>query len=98
MRQITGSILPGRQGYVEVYFEPQFGGSVKWNLIFSIALNDEEFILPVEGVGLLPSIKLTPHEIMFDPTLPYINNYGKSFCVENKSRFPVEFFFSDYDL
>lgn len=82
---------------VTVIFEPQFDGNVTWFLHFNIFQNPDEYILPLEGYGLEPSLKIHELNINFAPTLPYVDNYTKTFTIENTCSFPIEYVFSDFD-
>lgn len=93
----SGDVDQGALGLVTVVFEPQSGGYATENLHFKLAHNDDEFILPLEGHGLPPVLKITETNITFQPTLPYVHNCFKSFTIENPCSFPIEYFFSDFD-
>lgn len=97
MHKFTGVLEPGKESLVDIYFEPQFAGYVTYNLIFKITSNPDEYVVPVEGYGLSPTLKISHEEIIFDACLPYEPNCFKTFNIQNISPFPIEFYFSDYD-
>lgn len=92
-----GTLEVGEQRGIDIFFEPLCGGYVTRDLIFTLSLNPNKYVVSLHGTGVVPQLIIKESDVIFEPTLPYTNNYTKSLKIENASTFPLEFFFSDFD-
>lgn len=95
--QTSGVLQIGEINLIEVIFEPQHSGVVMWSLVFTIEYGEDDTVVKLKGIGLVPTLKIEEENIDFDSTLPYVSGYYKTFTIENISPFPIEYFFGGYD-
>lgn len=98
LKVATGQIYPGKSHLLDVYFAPQSDGCFEVNLAIKIEHNNQQNMIPLKGCGMRSALLITDCLFKFDPILPYTLNCENIFTIENTSSFPVEFYFSDFDL
>jgi hypothetical protein len=92
-----GSIEPGEKFYLRVYFEPQYDDFLNADLTITVDGNIRETVIQLKGIGMEPFLELSEEKIVFDPNIPYSTDNEKYVTIRNASKFPVEFFFPDFD-
>lgn len=81
----------------DVYFEPNWMGIVKADLIIQVSGIDQEYIIQLRGYGLEPVLRISDQYLNFPNVLPYVDDADKFIKIWNVGKIPLEFCFSDYD-
>lgn len=92
-----GSLEPGEKFYLRIYFEPHYDEFLTGDLIITVDGNFRETVIPLKGIGMEPYLEINEDKIVFDPNIPYSDDNHKYVTIKNSSKFPVEFFFPDFD-
>lgn len=92
-----GILAPGEKFYFRVYFEPQTDEHLTATLSIRVDGNHRVMQVLLKGIGMEPLLEVIEEKITFDSTIPYSNNNQKFVIIRNASKFPVEYYFPDFD-
>ncbi|RZC43112.1 hydrocephalus-inducing protein -like protein [Asbolus verrucosus] len=92
-----GSLEPGEKFYLRVYFEPQYDDFLSAKLLITVDGNYRENTVELKGVGMEPILEIVEETITFSPNIPFSTDNYKYVSIRNASKFPVEFYFFDFD-
>lgn len=90
------SLNPGESCFLRVYFEPKYDDILTADLVLTVDGNYRHITIKLQGHGQEPILEISQENINFEPVIPYTDSC-KYVAIRNASKFPVEFFFSDFD-
>ncbi|XP_039275805.1 hydrocephalus-inducing protein-like [Nilaparvata lugens] len=93
----SGYLESSEDHIVEVSFRPEFKGKYDYSLIFEVKQNSEPIKINLQGCAIEPNLHITNNNLTFPTVFPNVEDNSKTFTVENRSSFPVEVYFPDYD-
>ncbi|RZF34958.1 hypothetical protein LSTR_LSTR010050, partial [Laodelphax striatellus] len=93
----SGYLEPSEEHIVDVSFRPEFKGKYDYSLIFEVKQNSDPIKINLQGCAIEPNLHISSNYLEFPTVCPNVEDNSKIFIVENRSSFPVEVYFPDYD-
>ncbi|KYN44368.1 Hydrocephalus-inducing protein [Trachymyrmex septentrionalis] len=90
-------LLPGHSDIISVYFKPRKTCRMEANLKIIVKMGLETQVITLLGHGIEYKLQISDLDISFPPTVIFTEVLEKTFTIENKCNYPVEFFWHHLD-
>ncbi|KAG5334606.1 HYDIN protein, partial [Acromyrmex charruanus] len=90
-------LMPGHSDIINVYFKPRKTCRMEANLKIIVKMGLETQVITLLGHGIEYKLRISDLDISFPPTVIFTEVLEKTFTIENKCNYPVEFFWHHLD-